>query len=236
MTDMVLAELEVWHSRPVTPTRRVALGHLVLPVDPAPGFGGLLLGAVVATYLRGVDEELVPDIYRLVNEIERGQRVVQPRLRHRYQVDRHGLARSTHRLTGEGEAISFHFEDNGSPLQQILGAVYAVERLAPDARHTIAGVLHRALRWNGPAGPALIAHLAGSAERGSSLSAFIDPVAWALDVLGFPPGAVGPDKRDVVAQYRSRLMQVHPDHGGDEIAASRAIVDLGEARRILLRG
>ena len=42
----MLAELEVWHSRPVTPTRRVALGHLILPVDPAPGFGGLLLGAV----------------------------------------------------------------------------------------------------------------------------------------------------------------------------------------------
>ena len=41
---MLLAELEVWHSRPVTPTRRVALGHLVLPVDPTPGFGGLLLG------------------------------------------------------------------------------------------------------------------------------------------------------------------------------------------------
>ena len=97
-------------------------------------------------------------------------------------------------------------------------------------------MLHRALRWNGPAGPALIAHLAGSAERGSSLSAFIDPVAWALDVLGFPPGTVGPVKRDVLAQYRSRLMQVHPDHGGDEIAASKAIVDLGEARRILLRG
>ena len=43
---MLLAELEVWHSRPVTPTRRVSLGHLVLPVDPTPGFGGLLLGAV----------------------------------------------------------------------------------------------------------------------------------------------------------------------------------------------
>jgi hypothetical protein len=43
---MLLAELEVWHSRPITPTRRVALGHLVLPTDPAPGFGGLLLGAV----------------------------------------------------------------------------------------------------------------------------------------------------------------------------------------------
>ena len=166
MTSPVLAELEVWHSRPVTPTRRVALGHLILPVDPAPGFGGLLLGAVVAAHLPGVDEELVPDIYRLVNEVERGQRVVQPRLRHRYQVDRHGLARSTHRLTGEGEAISFQLEDNGSPLQQVLGAIYAAERLAPDARHVIAAVLHRALRWNGPAGPALIAHLAGSAGRG----------------------------------------------------------------------
>lgn len=232
---MVLAELEVWHSRPVTPTRRVALGHLVLPVDPAPGFGGLLLGAVVATHLAGVDDELVPDLYRLVNEIERGQRVVQPRLRHRYQVDRHGLARSTHRLLGVGESISFQFEDNGSPLQQVLGAVYAAERLAPDARHTITGVLHRALRWTGPAGPALIAHLAGSPERGSSLSAFVDPVAWALQVLGFAPDTVTPDKRDVLGHYRSRLMEVHPDHGGDEIAASKAIVDLGEARRILLR-
>ena len=61
-------------------------------------------------------------------------------------------------------------------------------------------------------------------------------MAWALDVLGFPPGTVGPVKRDVLAQYRARLMEVHPDHGGDEIAASKAIVDLAEARRILLRG
>jgi hypothetical protein len=227
VTSPVLAELEVWHSRPVTPTRRVALGHLILPVDPAPGFGGLLLGAVVATHLPGVDEEL--------NEVEQGRRVVQPRLRHRYQVDRHGLARSTHRLTGQGEAISFQLEDNGSPLQQILGAIYAVERLAPDARHVVAGVLHRALRWMGPVGPALIAHLAGGAGQGTTISAFIDPVAWALEVLEFPPGTVGPSKREVLTQYRSRLMAVHPDHGGDEISASRAIVDLAGARRILLR-
>ena len=31
---MLLAELEVWHSRPIAPTRRVSLGHLILPVDP----------------------------------------------------------------------------------------------------------------------------------------------------------------------------------------------------------
>jgi hypothetical protein len=29
-------------------------------------------------------------------------------------------------------------------------------------------------------------------------------------------------------------MNVHPDHGGDETAASKAIGDLAEARRILL--
>jgi hypothetical protein len=233
---MLLAELEVWHSRPVTPTRRVALGHLVLPVDPPPGFGGLLLGAVVAAHAPLVDEELVPDVYRLVNEVERGQRIVQPRLRHRYQVDRHGLARSTHRLAGEGEAITFQFEQRGTPLQQVLGAVYAVERLAPSARHSIAGVLHRALRWSGPIGPPLIAHLAGGAGgQGGSLASLVDPIAWALDALGFPPGTVEPGKREVVSRYRARLMEIHPDHGGDEVVASKAIVDLGEARRILLR-
>jgi hypothetical protein len=232
---MLLAELEVWHSRPVTPTRRVALGHLVLPVDPPPGFGGLLLGAVVAAHVRTIDEELVPDLYRLVNEIEHGQRIVQPRLRHRYQVDRHGLARSTHRLSGQGEEISFQFEHNGSSLQQVLGAIYSVERLAPSVHHEIAGVLHRALRWSGPVGPELIAHLAGgTGMRAGSLASLVDPVAWALDRLGFPPGTVTPAKRDVVSRYRARLMEIHPDHGGDEVIASKAIVDLGEARRILL--
>ena len=130
-TLMLLAELEVWHRRPVTPTRRVALGHLVLPTDPAPGFGGLLLGAVVAAHLGDIDPDLLPDLHRLHQRDRPGARVVQPRLRHRYQVDRHGLARSTHRLLGDGETIRFAFDNNGSALQQALGAVYAAERLEP---------------------------------------------------------------------------------------------------------
>jgi hypothetical protein len=232
---MLLAELEIWHSRPFTPTRRVALGHLVLPVDPPPGFGGLLLGAVVAAHLSGVDDELVPDIHRLVNEVEHGRRIVQPRLRHRYQVDRHGLARSRHRLVGDDEDIGFELEDHGSPLQQLLGAVYAVERLDPAVRHPITTVLHKALRWHGPIGPGLLAHLAGIDVGPSALGAIADPVAWALEVLGFPPGTTTPGKRQVVASFRARLREVHPDHGGERVAASRAIADLNEARRILLR-
>ena len=109
----------------MTPTRRVALGHLVLPVDPAPGFGGLLLGAVIAAHLPEVDDELVPDIHRLLDQIARGERITQPRLRHRYQVDRHGLAVSVHRLQGEGDNVHFDLRPKGSPLAQVLGAVYA---------------------------------------------------------------------------------------------------------------
>ena len=97
---MLLAELEVWHTRPAVPTRRIALGHMVLPVDPAPGFGGLLLGSIVAAHLGGIDDDFVPDIHRLIGEVERGERIVQPRLRHRFQVDQHGLAVSRHRLIG----------------------------------------------------------------------------------------------------------------------------------------
>ncbi len=36
---------------------------------------------------------------------------------------------------------------------------------APDARHAVAGVLHQAMRWNGPIGPSLVTYLAG--ERGA---------------------------------------------------------------------
>jgi hypothetical protein len=232
---VLLAELEVWHSRPFTPTRRVSLGHLVLPVDPPPGFGGILLGAVVAAHLGAVDLDLLPDLHRLVNEVERGQRILQPRLRHRFQVDRHGLARSTHRLVGRGEDISFELQNNGTPLQQVLGAVYAAERLGPMSRHAVAAVLHKAMRWRGPIGPSLISYLAGvSGARAESLIAFADPIAWALDVLGFEPGTVKPSRRDVLMHFRGNLMNVHPDHGGDEAAASKLIGDLAEARRILL--
>ena len=41
---MILAELEAFHSRNYSPTRRLALGYTDLPADPPPGFGPLLLG------------------------------------------------------------------------------------------------------------------------------------------------------------------------------------------------
>lgn len=228
---MLLAELEIHHTRPAVPTRRIALGHLVLPVDPAPGFGGLLLGAVVANHIVDVDRDLHHDIARLIAEVESGQRIVQPRLRHRFQVDRHGLAVSRHEMIGLEDDVEFEFGTTGSGLAQVLGAVYAVERLDLPSRAVIAPLLRKAMTWRGPIGPALIAHLAGSTS--GDIAALADPDRWAREILGFPPDGELPSKRDVTKRYRARMRDVHPDHGGEATGASKAILDLNEARRIL---
>jgi hypothetical protein len=231
-SSQLLAEVEIFHSRTQSPTRRLSLGNLVLPVDPAPGLGGLLLGGIVAAHLHEVEEELVPDVHRLVLQVDRGDRVVQPRLMHRYQIDRQGLSRSRHRLVGNGEQLSYEFESNGSALQQVLGAIYSLERLDVLVRHALTPVLHKAMRWRGPIDTSFLSYLAGSAT--SSITAMTDPRAWALELLGFPAGTVSPSKRDVQRRYRESLRDVHPDHGGSVNDAGQRIEQLGEARRVLL--
>lgn len=235
MTDassQLLAEVEIFHSRTQSPTRRLSLGNLVLPVDPAPGLGGLLLGGIIAAHLHEVDEELVPDVHRLVLQVDRGDRVVQPRLLHRYQIDRQGLSRSRHRLVGDGEQLSYEFESNGSALQQVLGAIYSLERLDVLVRHVLTPVLHKAMRWRGSIDTTFLSYLAGTAT--SSITAMTDPRAWALELLGFPAGTVSPTKRDVQRRYRESLREAHPDHGGRVDDAGQRIEQLGEARRVLL--
>ncbi|MGB3736033.1 MAG: J domain-containing protein [Ilumatobacter sp.] len=213
------------------PTRRIALGHMVLPVDPAPGFGGLLLGAIIAQHLDGVDSDYVPDVHRLIDEVASENRVVQPRLRHRFQLDRHGLSHSTHRLIGDGEDISFDFATTGTDLAQVLGAIYAVERLALEHRRLITPVLQKASRWRGPIGASMIAYLAGS--QTTTLAALADPSGWAMQLLGFELGGQRPSKRQVTKAFRTKMRDVHPDHGGAEVDAAKAMSDLAEARRIL---
>jgi hypothetical protein len=134
-------------------------------------------------------------------------------------------------LLGEGDNVRFDLHTQGSPLAQVLGAVYALERLDEQARRHLVPVLHRAMRWRGPIGPSFVANLAGDVS--TSLAAMADPRAWALDMLGFPVGTVAVTKKEITARYREGLRRAHPDHGGDQAAASKAIADLGEARKIL---
>lgn len=229
---MLLAELQIWHTRPLAPTRRVALGHLILPTDPAPGLGGVLLAAVVAAYLPSVDPHEASNLGHLIDQVARGERVVQPRLQHRYQVDRHGLTTSVHQLTGDADHVEFDLHSMGRPLTQVLGAIYALERLSAESRQAIAPVLHRAMRWQGPIGPSFIADITGI-SRGD-LVGIADPRLWALDVLGFPLDTKKVSKREVMARFREGLRAAHPDHGGDDDDAAGAIERLGQARSILL--
>ncbi len=228
----VLAEIEIWHSRPLTPTRRLSLGALHLPFEFSPGFGGLLLGGIVAKHFGEIDDEIVPDLQRLLAQVECGERVVQPRLRHRLQTDRHGLTKSVHRLHGDEKELKFDFDSNGSDLLQVLGAIYSLERLEETTRRALSFVISRAMRWRGPLDFSFVTFLA--AKSTMSFSALTDPRAWALELLGFPVGTLKPSKRQVQERYRAALRNVHPDHGGDVVTAGKSIEEIGEARRVLL--
>jgi len=230
-----LAELEIFCSRPHAPTRRVALGQSNLPCEPTPGFGGVLLGGVVARFVADIDEEMIPDVKALTHELENGRRVPQPRLRFRLQVDTIGLDAVSHRLVANGDLLAFEFDDRGAPEQQILGAVYAAAALTPSLRRPIMTVIRRAIAWGGPVGPELIASLSGF--RGAVLGsrrAVGDPVQWALSCLGLPTATSAPSPKDVQRNYRERLREVHPDHGAEVEGAAQRIAELSEARRILI--
>lgn len=229
---MVLAELVVVHSRAIAPTRRVALGEMHLPTEPAPGFGLLLLGCVAAANGRNLDPDLRDDLARLMAEVERGRRIVQPRLRHRFQSDRVGLLRSTHRLLGEGERIVPEIEDREAPIPQVLAAVYAIGTLPLGVRPRAMDVVRRALRWPGEVDDRLIAHLSGR-PVGPSLPVGADPRAWALGVFAIDDGRAA-DRRVVQQRFRELLREAHPDHGAASEGAAMRIAELAEARRILL--
>lgn len=234
---MLLAELEIHHSRPIAPTRRVALGNAILPCDPAPGIGGVLLGAIAARFTPELDPELVPDLVSLTHEVEAGRRIPQPRLRHRFQDDRVGLARSPHRLYRPDEGGDLHVtftDDRGLPGQMVLGAIYASRTIPLHLRGEVLAAIRRGIAWNGDIGPALFLHLSGRGTGSLSSDALADPVGWALRTLGLALDDRPPARAVVQRSFRRSLIDAHPDHGGDDTAAAGRIADIAEARRILL--
>ena len=235
----MLAELEVYHSRPIAPTRRVAIGRTILPVDDSPGFGGLLLGAIVAKYSQQIDPELLEELEILSYQVEQGQRIPQPRLRHRLQKDRIGLTRSVHQLERlPNNKLHLNFEStHNAPPQYVLAAVYSAGTLDPGPRTDVMKVIRRAIGWQGDAesDDVLLGHLSSRFDRFAlSSSSQADPVAWALEVLGFTIDEEMPDEDTLRKTFRKALRQAHPDVGGDTDDAADRIAELTEARRILL--
>jgi len=232
-----LAELAIYHSRPFAPTRRLALAPSHLPVDPAPGPGGVLLGGIVAHHRDELDEESAQSFLRLTLQLQEGQRIIQPRLRNRFQDDRHGLTRSRAVLRRDGSGLTIDFENKGTGLQLMLGAAYHAGQMAPGPRRAVMDAIRKGLRWRGPLDRRLYAHLSGlDGGREWTADVYEDPVRWALRILGMdaPGEADLPDRRVVQRRFRDALRAAHPDHGGASDGAAQRINDLTEARRILL--
>ncbi len=227
---MVLAELEVHLSRPIAPTRRVALGERKLPTDPAPGHGGVLLGGIVAHFAPEIDPESLPEIASLATELEIGRRIAQPRLRHRFQQDKVGLLRSVHRLVQDGDDLRFDFDEKGTPAQHVLCAVYAAGAVPLRSRSRVMDSVRTGLAWTGGT-DGLVAALSGAFHS----DAVGDPVGWAMGVLDLRAEMADDlSRRKVQQAFREGLRLAHPDHGGEQDDAAQRIARLTAARRILL--
>ena len=228
---MLLAEFEVFHNRPFAPTRRIALGQRHLPVDPPPGFGAVLLGSIAAVAAEELDGEERDALRRLMHRLEAGERATQPQVRHRFQTDTHGLARTWAGLRGVGEGVELDVDGDGAPLQLTLAAIYAAGQLGAAVRPRVFDVLRRGLAWRGPISPATYRHLSGDADLRWAATAFADPRLWALDVLGLDERTAS--CKEIQRRFRQLLREAHPDHGAADLGAADRIADLTEARRIL---
>ena len=233
---MLAAELEIRHSRPFSPTRRVALGKLWLPTDQAPGAGSVLLAGIVAAGVSALegDEDVLDRVDGLLDDLESGRRVVQPRVLYRFQADTHGLDRSHHRLFNEGERLVLQIDDHGSVLPQVLGAMYAASRLSYAVRGQTFRLLRRATRWTGGIDDRLMQFLTGDEAASFRRRGLHHDERWALSVLGFATGTE-PGRSEIQRRFRDLVREAHPDHGADMEGAGQRMVDLSEARRILLQ-
>ncbi len=232
---MLLAELEVRHSRPYAPTRRVALGRLWLPTEPAPGVGGILLAGILAAGMSALDgDEVLDRVDELLADLEERRRIVQPRVLHRFQADTHGLDSSVHRLVGHGQHLSLEVDGHGAVVPQLLGALYAAGHLSYEVRPDVFRLLRRATRWTGGIDDRLIEFLTGDEAGSFRRQGVPNDERWALQMLSFDVGGE-PSRREINTRFRALVRDAHPDHGADTAGAGQRIQDLTEARRILLQ-
>jgi hypothetical protein len=196
----------------------------------------VLLGGVVAANMPGLDPDFLPGLWDLVDDLESGGNVAQPRMRYRFQRDTVGLDRSTHSLTGEGEHVWFDLDDHALPEVNALGAIYAaadVARQIEVSSSTVYRVLRKAMRWEQALGPDFVAYLLGDDAAFSRWRALPTDVRWALKLLGFGPNDQ-PERGSIQERFRDLVWAAHPDRGGDPDLASQRMTELTQARKLLL--
>jgi hypothetical protein len=248
---VLLAELNIRHSRRHMPTRRIALGDAYLPLS-GPGWGAVLLGAVVAEHLPALDDEQAELLPRLIHDAHDGLAVPRIALRYRLQTDTHGLDRSRHRILSEAElgappAIVLELDRHGAATPQLLGAVMAAAALPTSARRialrAIEGAIARPVLPDGlvirrlaegiPGLQPFAPHSANGAASPNGWAGIPAERRWAMEVLGL--GAdMAVERHDVQARFRRLVRLAHPDHGAARDGAAERLAELSEARELLL--
>ena len=160
-------------------------------MDPSPGYGAVLLSAIAATFAPMLVPELADDYTKLLRQIDRGQRIAQPRLRHRFQQDRIGLTRSTHRLMIEGPRLRFRIDKGtGTPEQFLLAAAYACAPMTVADRAAAIAAINVGVAWRGALDGRFVSRvLGGSTHAAMPALAMSDPVGWAMRILGIETDA-----------------------------------------------
>lgn len=252
-SDTVLAELNIRHTRRHMPTRRVALGPVMLPTS-GPALGAVLLAAVMAEFVGRLGEEQAELLPSFLHGAARGLSVPRIAMRYRLQTDVHGLDRSRHRIaqTDTGRRI-IELDEHAHPAPQVIGAVMAAAALPPSARSIALAALERAARHPGmlPYGYQIHRRLDGlpgaaPTAPGTSWARATaddhDPWAsvdadhrWAMEVLGLrAEHAERLERREVQRRFRRLVSLAHPDQGGASLGAAERIAELAEARELLL--
>tara|TARA_Y100001970_G_scaffold84061_1_gene106138 strand:+ start:2573 stop:3196 length:624 start_codon:yes stop_codon:yes gene_type:complete len=207
-----------------------------LPLDPPPGNGPLLLAGVVCRYLRQVDPDFHDDYFTILAKVQRGEKVGQPRLRHRLQKDKVGLARTRHRLSSVNGKYRFSFDDGDmAPEQNVLAAAYVIKRFSYSDRPAAMNLLRKAAKWNGDVGEEFLSYLLGQHKDYLGQIGHSDATSWALHTLEITNPS--PSRNEIKQRFRELLRTAHPDTGDlkQNHDAAKRISDLTEARRVLLR-
>jgi hypothetical protein len=249
---MVLAELNVRHTRRHMPTRRVALGDTYLPTS-GPAYGAVLLGAVVSEFAGELDEEQLELVPRLVHDAREGISVPRIALRYRLQTDTHGLDRSRHRIVAEATtsdrpSVVLELDRHGRADPQVIGAVLAAAALPPSGRSIALRAIGAALRAPAlPIGmtvrrllegaPDLRAFVPGAPRSMAGVTDIWTGIPadrrWAMEVLGLH-AEMSVQRDDVQARFRRLVRLAHPDHGAESDRAAERLAELREARELLL--
>jgi len=235
------------------PTRRIAVDHGYLPTS-GPAFGGVLLGAVVAEHLDGLDEDQLDALSRLIDVGRRGLSVPRIALRYRLQTDTHGLDLSRHRIVsaavdrGSARPV-LELDRHGPPAPQVIGAIMAAAALPPSGRTVAFRFIDAAVARPGalPEGlevrrlfqglPGLRPPTPGAqTASGGTRDAWAGIPAdrrWAMEVLGLHAG-LEVQRNDVQRRFRRLVRLAHPDHGAGNDGAAERLAELSEARELLL--